>query len=112
MTEPRAEVVLPCLVEGSTWDGFSVSLSSTGTSLAEPLASAVMEFKDSARAVVLTLDVGSGIAITDGAAWALDVAAITPFPLSPGTYTATLKMTNDTGTIRKWIKFSQSVIPD
>lgn len=105
--------ILPAIVDGETWDGFTMTVSSDGTSLAEPLASVSMVFRDADKNAVLTLSNGNGlITITDASAWSISVPAITPFPLGEGTYTARLIMTNDTGRIKKWFKLQLSVTPE
>lgn len=105
-------LILPPIVAGETWDGFSMSLTSDGTSLAEDLANVNLVFRDSTGTVSLTLtSVGAspGITITDANAWAFTVSKITPFPLAAGTYPARLTLTNATGDIRKWFKLQLSV---
>lgn len=106
---PYATVTLPAIVQGDTWDGFSVVMSSDGTSLDEPLAGASLVFYDGDGTAVLTLTEASGITINDAAAWDVTVDAITPFALTYGTYSLSLKLTNDEGRIKTWLKYSLSV---
>lgn len=102
--------ILPSIVVGETWDGFTLSASSDGTSLAENLDSVTMVFRDADGAVALTLTSADGdIDITNANAWSITVNSITPFPLVAGTYTARLTMTNATGRIKKWFRLQLSV---
>lgn len=106
-------LILPPIVAGETWDGFSMSLTSDGTSLAEDLANVNLVFRDSTGVVALTLTsagASPGITITDANAWAFTVAKITPFPLTAGTYTTTIEFTNASGDIRKWFKTQLSIL--
>ncbi len=112
MSATRATHILPAVVEGSTWDGFSVSLSSTGTSLADPLDTATLTLKDADGATVISLSEGAGITITDAATWALTVSPITPLSLTTGTYAGSLRMVNTSGTVRKYLRLKLPVIPE
>ena len=112
MATPRATAILPCVVTGATWDGFSLSLSSDGTSLADGLASATLTLYDSAGVSALALASPAGITVTNAATWAITVLPITPIGLAAGTYTGSLKMTSTTGDVRKWIRIQLPVLAE
>ena len=64
-----------------------------------------MVWKDSSGTTSLTRTSATAgqITITDAAAWAFDVEAITAWPLSAGNYSWLLTMTDSSGQIRKRI---------
>jgi hypothetical protein len=105
-------MILPAVVEDSTWDGFSISLASTGTSLADGLDAATLVLRGADGVAVVSLSEGSGITITNAATWALTVAPITPIAFATGTYTGSLRMVSATGKVRKYVRIQLPIIPE
>lgn len=109
-----AQIQLPPIVRGNTWDGISVSLSSSGTVLADPLMSVRMIFRDPASdTATLTLtSTGGNIVITSPANWQFTVNRITPFPLSPGTHPWSIETTDSGGSIKTYLVGTVQILND
>jgi len=86
------------IFSGDTWGGMDVVCATTGNAFDEPLASVSMVWKNSAGETGLTLINGSGITITDATSWTFRVDPILTFPLSAGTWSWQIRMTNAEGT--------------
>ena len=112
MADSYKTAILPCVVTGATWDGFGVSMSSDGSSLADGLASASLTLYDSAGTSVLALTTGSGITVTDAPTWALTVAPITRLAIAAGTYAGPLEMVSATGAVRKWLRIQLPILAE
>jgi hypothetical protein len=109
-----AQITLPPIVRGDTWDGISVSLSSSGTAFADTLTSVRMIFHDAAGDTdTLTLtSTGGNISITSAANWQFTVNAITPFPLSPGTQYWNIETTDSGGSIKTYMVGTIQILND
>ena len=78
-------------------------MSTTGTALADELASVTMTFTDADGAVGLILTSPTGITIDDAAAWSYSVEPITEMTLDVGIWSWVLKFVDGAGAVRKWI---------
>ena len=107
-------IQLPDCVTGDTWPGIPrYAVTASGTITADPLASARMFFvNQTTGAVGLQLTTAAGITINNAAAWELTVAAITPMPLAPGYYLASLELTDSAGIIRTFDQFAIAILSD
>jgi hypothetical protein len=85
---------LPEAKTDKTWDGLTVSLSSDGTTFADPLASVRMTFK-LAGVESLNLTSASGaITITDANAWEFYVNPISRLTLAAGVHSWAIETTS------------------
>lgn len=111
-----ATVNLPSVVLGDTWPGFTVELSSDGTTFYEPLESVRVFFKAECGTgdplLELTSDPAEGLTIDDAANWIMSADEITPFPLPVGSYVASLETTNTAGRVLTPLRFKISVTAD
>ena len=104
---------LPDCITGDTWPGFSYAVTSDGTTLSEPLASARMSFAlQPSGTVALTLTSSAGITIDNAAAWQLTVEKILSMPLAPEFYLASIELTDTAGNIRTFSRFSIAILSD
>jgi len=86
---------LPEAKTDKTWDGLTVSLSSDGTTFADPLASVKMVFKlDGTTSLTLT-SAGGDITIDDAAAWEFTVDPISRLTLTAGVHSWAIETTSD-----------------
>ena len=110
-----AFITLPEAKADKTWDGLTaVSLSSTGTTFDEPLASVKMTFK-LAGVESLTLTSTDGeITITDAENWEFYVNKISRLPLAAGVYSYAVETTSseDPPTIQDYIVGTLTVKAD
>lgn len=109
-----AQITLPPIVRGDTWDGISVSLSSSGTAFADALTSVRMIFRESAgdEATLTLSSTGGNIAITSAANWQFTVNPITPFPLLPGTQYWSIETTDSGGSIKTYLVGTIPILND
>lgn len=107
-----AQIKLPPIVHGDTWDGLSVSLTSSGTSLANDLANVVMTFRDASLNKVLELVTGVNVMITYPNPWQFVIPPLTPFPLNAGTYTWNIETTDSDGIIKTYLAGTIQVLQD
>lgn len=109
-----AQITLPPIVRGDTWDGISVTLSSSGTALADSLTSVRMIFHEAAADTdTLTLtSTGGDISITSTAGWEFTVDPITPFPLDPGTQYWNIETTDSAGSIKTYLVGTIQILND
>jgi len=109
-----ANIPLPDIVRGDTWDGITASLSTDGTLLADSLVGVRMSFKgpdSDAEALMLTSAAGQ-IVITSAANWRFTVNPITPFPLTVGTFSWNIETTDSGGSIKTYLAGTILVIND
>ena len=85
---------LPEAKTDKTWDGLTASLSSTGTTFADPLDSVKMTFK-LAGVESLTLTSPTDITISDAAAWEFTVEPISRLTLAAGVHSWAIETTSD-----------------
>jgi hypothetical protein len=86
---------LPEAKTDKTWDGLTASLTSDGTTFADPLASVKMTFKlAGVESLTLTSD-GGDITIDDAAAWSFTVNAIERLTLTAGVHSWAIETTSD-----------------
>mgnify|MGYP003647604897 CR=1 FL=1 len=108
-----AQVTLPPIVNGDTWDGLSVDFSSTGSALVNSLTSVRMIFHNADDSETLTLSsIGGDISITSAASWDFTVDPITPFPLSPGTQYWNIETTDSGGLIKTYLIGTIQILND
>jgi hypothetical protein len=111
---PCAIAQLDPVVKGDTWDGLSVTMTSTGTELDDPLASVQMSFW-LAGATTAALDLTSAdgdITIEDADAWEFRVEAISPLTLAAGYYSWAIQTTDDAGRVKTYLKGTLPVETD
>jgi hypothetical protein len=86
---------LPEAKTDKTWDGLTASLTSDGTTFADPLASVKMTFK-LAGVESLTLTSANGeITINDSSAWNFTVEPIERLTLAAGVHSWAIETTSD-----------------
>jgi hypothetical protein len=85
---------LPEAKTDKTWDGLTASLSSTGTTFDDNLASVKMTFK-LAGVESLTLTSPTGITISDASAWEFTVESISRLTLAAGVHSWAIETTSD-----------------
>ncbi len=86
---------LPEAKTDKTWNGLTVSLSTGGTTLAEPLASVKMTFKLAGVESLTLTSAGGDITIDDAAAWSFTVGAISRLTLAAGVHSWAIETTSD-----------------
>ena len=113
MAQP-ANIALPDIVRGDTWDGISVGFNTSGTLLADPLVSVRMAFSEADTDIdTLMLTSAAGqIVITSASDWQFTVNAITPFPLPAGTFYWNIETTDSAGSIKTYLVGTILIIND
>ena len=91
-------ITLKPIEQGDSWGPVTFSHVTDGGALDEPLASVTMVFTDTNGNVGLSLANGSGITITDAAAWDFETDQILTVPLAPGVWSWKIRATNASGT--------------
>jgi len=86
---------LPDAKTDKTWDGLTASLSSNGTTFADPLASVKMTFKLAGVESLTLTSADSEITITDSAAWEFTVEPIERLTLAAGVHSWAIETTSD-----------------
>jgi uncharacterized protein YaiE (UPF0345 family) len=89
-----AFITLPEAKTDKTWDGLTVSMSSTGTTFAESLASVKMTFKLAGVESLTLTSAASQITITDAAAWEFTVEPIERLTLAAGVHSWAIETTS------------------
>jgi len=109
-----AQITLPPIVRGDTWDGISVSMSTNGSSLDDLLTSVRMTFHEAAADTdTLTLtSTGGDISITSAANWEFTVDSITPFPLAAGTQYFNIETTDSAGSVKTYFVGTIQILND
>ena len=89
-----AFITLPEAKTDKTWDGMTVSMSSTGTTFAESLASVKMTFKLAGVESLTLTSAASQITINDAAAWDFTVEPISRLTLAAGVHSWAIETTS------------------
>jgi hypothetical protein len=89
-----AFITLPEAKTDKTWDGMTVSLSSTGTTFDEALASVKMTFKLAGVESLTLTSAASQITINDAAAWDFTVEPISRLTLAAGVHSWAIETTS------------------
>jgi hypothetical protein len=89
-----AFITLPEAKTDKTWDGLNVSMSSTGTTFDEPLASVKMTFKLAGAESLTLTSAASQITINDAAAWDFTVEPISRLTLAAGVHSWAIETTS------------------
>lgn len=107
------QVNLTPVIQGDTWDGITVSMSSTGTAFSDTLATVKMTFKDSSGTLALALSSASAseILITDASAWTFNVVGRV-LSLAADTYSWGIETTDSGGVIKTRLTGTLKIISD
>jgi hypothetical protein len=89
-----AFITLPEAKTDKTWDGMTVSMSSTGTTFAESLASVKMTFKLAGVESLTLTSADDEITINDAAAWEFTVEPISRLTLAAGVHSWAIETTS------------------
>lgn len=99
---------------GTTWDGFTVSMSATGTTFDNSLSSVEMSWQlAGASTEALELTSGAGeITITDAANWAFRVEKVVNWTLPAGAYGFSIVCTDSAGDSKVYFTGTHCTIAD
>jgi hypothetical protein len=102
-------------IQNDTWDGLTVSASSTGTAFDGTLALVRMQFQDSAGAAVLTLSSATSGQITISSstpnAWSFTVEG-RALTILPAIYSWGIEMVDDAGIVKTRLAGTKKIKPD
>jgi len=107
------QVNLTPVIQGDTWDGLTVSFSSTGTAFADTLSTVKMTFKDSTgtTALALTSASASEILITDSITWTFNAVGRI-LSLAADTYSWGIETTDAGGVTKTRLTGTLKILAD
>ena len=108
-----ARITLKPVVKGDTWDGMTVSMSSTETALDSDLATVRMQWQTSAGTVALTLssEEAGEITITDAGGWEFTVEPRI-LSIDPSVYAIGVETTDAQGLVKTRIEGIHEILAD
>jgi len=108
-----AQIDLTPVIQGDTWDGLTVSMSSTGTAFGSNLSTVKMTFKDSTGTVALALTsaTSSEILITSASSWTFNVVGRV-LSLAADTYSWGIETTDAGGVIKTRLTGTLKILAD